>query len=705
MTNETDLRAAIPTFLEQLELTRRLAVYYPADHPAFAEGRRRLETVLDLPPGEELVQIRPSGFFIGEDPLHRPGSPARRFAAQLFAAGLVGVVIRSPLAEGDMGSLLDAITALPSRPGPDDREAFLEATEGMSSFRFLPLDASRFLSAGSGLISMAGRSLWEALVSGLTGGALGTSGEGGLTPGEMARLVEEAGDPTGFLELLVEHLLRLLGRAEERGAMVEGLGLIGSAEEMVRALSPDRQRLAGRLMVQHAAPPDSLAARLPEVLEPRLVLDGVEALIAGGIAVPSAVQRLVYQLAAPISEASDPWRRRGIPVDPDTIERARTLLQRIPDSPAATPETAASEPEEPWSARPEIARALEDGKPFSEALARSLGTGAVRGELTWILETVMAPEAGFGPTVRTAAQARLADVYVEHVELGEFDAALGIADRLSRAGDETALGRLSGPEGLSALLEALATWGKEQRRAVLAIVHRLGERFVPAILERLAEEKGLSNRKRLLEMVVAVGAPAIPYLREELTDERWFVVRNAVMLLRRLKDPRLAEEVRPLLEHGNPKVVAEAVLGTVAAGGREWIRGLDRLLRSGDPAWIHEGLVLASKLRHREVGRRIVEFVRGRTGVSLRDPVVLEAIETLGYFEGEEVEAELRRLAGLSTWRTTFRLTPVWTAVARAAARIPGEGGTRILERLASQKDPSSELARKLLAQRRGGSR
>ncbi len=702
MTETSDLRAAIPAFLEQLELTRRLAVYYPPDHPAFVEGRRKLGESLNLPPGEELVQIRPGGFFIGEEALHRAGSPARRFAGQLFSAGLVGLVLRSPIPQEEVETLVGGITALPARPGPDDREALLEAMAGASHVQLVPLDASRFLSSGSGLVSMAGRSLWQALVGGLTGGALGATGSGGLDPGEMARLVEEAGDPTGFLELLVEHLLRLLGRSEERGAMVEGLGLIGSAEEMVRALSPERQRLAGRLMVAHAAPPGSLAARLPEVLEPRLVLDGVEALITSGIEVPAAVQRLVYQLAAPASETSDPWRRRGLTVDPDTIERARTLLQRIPGTriePEAVPD---EEPETSWSERPGMAEALEVAPEFRERLERSLDSATVRAELTWILETTAAPGYGTGETLAGVSRRALTEVYFEHLELGEFDGALAIADRLVKSGDEDALARLAGPEGIVSLIEALAAWGKEQRRSVLAIVHRLGERVVPAILKRLAEEKGLSNRKRLLEMIVAVGAPAIPYLRNELTDERWFVVRNAAMLLRRLKDPELADHVRPLLDAGHPKVVAEAILGMVVAGDRDWIRGMDRLLGSEEAEWIHEGLALAPKLRHRTVGRRIAELVRSRGGAALRDPLTLEAIETLGYFEDETTVAELERLASLPGWRATFRLTPVWTAVARAASRLPGEAGTRILERLASQKDPSSELAARLLTQRKG---
>ncbi len=695
----------LASLLSELETVRRLARYYPPDHPAAAGRMERLEAVVSqLPPGEHLVQVRPQGFFAGDDELHRPGHPARRLAGELFAAGIVALVLRPPVPGQAMEELVRALAALPRRPGPADRTALLEAAGSLDGVELVPLDVSRFVFGKGGLAAASGRSLWRTLVTELTGGALGAEGEGGLDPREMARLVEAAGDPTGFLELLIERFLRLLGRAEERHAVVEGLGLIGSAEELVRALSPDRRHLAARLMVQHAAPPESLAARLPEVLEPELVLDAVEGLLASGIEVPAAVQRLVYQLAAPPAEARDPWRRRGLDLDPDTVDRARTLLQRIPgtvlDSGPVEPVGAA---EEPW--KPEVlASKLDAGEAsFVGRLREALRPRAVRQELEAALEAVLAGGAGAHPSLVSGIRRFMADGYFEHLELGEFRAARRIVRRLVEAGDEELLERLSASEGLEALLAALGRWGKEHRREVLGIVQVVGEGMVPAILARLAEEKNLSVRRRLLEMVVAIGRPAVPHLQVALHDRRWFVVRNALLLLRRLKDPDLGERARPLLDHGDPRVVAEAVLSLVAAGDPEWIRGLDRLLGSSDPRWLHEGAVLAGKLRHPEVGRRLVAVLRARTGTALREPVTLELIEVAGGFPLPEVEAELERLATLSQWRHRFRLTPVWEAVARAASRLPDPAGRRLLERLAGLRDPAAALARRFLARRGGG--
>ncbi len=203
-------------------------------------------------------------------------------------------------------------------------------------------------------------------------------------------------------------------------------------------------------------------------------------------------------------------------------------------------------------------------------------------------------------------------------------------------------------------------------------------------------------------MVVAIGQPAIPHLHSSLSDSRWFVVRNALLLVRRLRDPELANRARELVNHDDPRVVAEAVLSLVAAGDVGWVHGLDRLLASEDPGWFHEGVALAAKIRHPEVGKRLVTLSRSKTGAALRQPETLELIEALGAFPSAEVEEELTRLIGLAQWRLPFRLTPVWEAAARAAAKLPDPMGPRLLTKLARQRDASGQLAKRLLTQRKG---
>ena len=69
----------------------------------------------------------------------------------------------------------------------------------------------------------------------------------------------------------------------------------------------------------------------------------------------------------------------------------------------------------------------------------------------------------------------LVNRYFEHLELGEFTAAIEVAQDLLRHGRHTEIERLVDNEGLSALLEALGTWGKDRRAEVMMVVAMLGE--------------------------------------------------------------------------------------------------------------------------------------------------------------------------------------------------------------------------------------
>jgi HEAT repeat protein len=201
-------------------------------------------------------------------------------------------------------------------------------------------------------------------------------------------------------------------------------------------------------------------------------------------------------------------------------------------------------------------------------------------------------------------------------------------------------------------------------------------------------------------MVVAIGPPAIPQLHRLLDDDRWFVVRNAILLLRRLGDPDLAARMDELIEHDDPRVVAEVIRALAKSGDPRWLQVLQRLFLLDHPLAGKEALAAALQLRHPKVGELLLRLLERRRGTRLRDEETLDLIQALGGFPQPAVVEKLEKLASLSNWRYPFRLTAVWEAVAKAAARHEQPESDRVLEKIASQKDPAAEIARKLLEQR-----
>jgi hypothetical protein len=140
------------------------------------------------------------------------------------------------------------------------------------------------------------------------------------------------------------------------------------------------------------------------------------------------------------------------------------------------------------------------------------------------------------------------------------------------------------------------------------------------------------------------------------------------------------------------------------SGDPRWLQVLQRLFLLEHPRASAEAVTVASQLRHPKVGQLLLRLIQRRRGAHLRDDETIELILALGGFPQPEVVEELDRLASLSNWKYPFRLTPVWEAAAKAAARHGQPESDRVLEKIASHKDPAAELALELLEQRRESS-
>lgn len=106
---------------------------------------------------------------------------------------------------------------------------------------------------------------------------------------------------------------------------------------------------------------------------------------------------------------------------------------------------------------------------------------------------------------------------------------------------------------------SLALWPQDKCQEIFDLILQVGAPFVPLLLDRLGEEQDRSVRSRYLKLLGDMG----PIIRQEvlsrLSDERWHMVRNLIVLLRGLKDPSLMDIMEPLLQHPHERVRQEAL--------------------------------------------------------------------------------------------------------------------------------------------------
>lgn len=96
-------------------------------------------------------------------------------------------------------------------------------------------------------------------------------------------------------------------------------------------------------------------------------------------------------------------------------------------------------------------------------------------------------------------------------------------------------------------------------RLVSTLLCWSGEAAIARVFQLLAEEQVAANRFVLIRLAGRLGTPALESARQQLKDERWYVVRNACKILSELKDPDLPRQLAVGLRHTDERVQKAAL--------------------------------------------------------------------------------------------------------------------------------------------------
>ena len=98
----------------------------------------------------------------------------------------------------------------------------------------------------------------------------------------------------------------------------------------------------------------------------------------------------------------------------------------------------------------------------------------------------------------------------------------------------------------------------------------------------LGELKTIRARKSVIDALVVLGRKDIQTLAKSLDDQRWFVVRNIIYILRKIGDRRAIEYLLKTVRHGDIRVRKEVIKTLGELGGREVVQTLRECLDDAD---------------------------------------------------------------------------------------------------------------------------
>ncbi len=669
--------------LNDMETLRRFLRLYPGGHPSLqpAEARIAQSARALVQEGGLTLSFGPRQVFVDQEEIAIPAAaPAVRVVDLLFRLGLAGLRLELPEAGDGLPLLARRLASLHEPPGEQDREALLASAKEFPGVELVPIDLSKVELVGDDAAGGVGgsRLVWAELAQRLSRDGIFTMAgkvhEGDLTPGMVLDLLGKSTSPDSIFDHLFVQLGEIVRGAPEDERQVR----IGETREflgeLIGLLDPERQKLAIAAALRHVPLTEEELVGRDALVGLDLLLDAVELMELRQVAIPEVLARAIHRVAAPSGED-------GPQFPADAVGRARAILTRISSSEetAIAFETALPPLDVTWQS-----------EAWARELASSLEENSIRLHLVRVLTEAISLWPGEQVAHRSAL--RLGEEFVNALDIGDFETASKLAPLLA-ATRSSEVRQIAYENGVHAAVRALAAFDRQFHPTIGAILIALGDGALPAVLESLAVEESLVVRKRLLEVVARQGQRAIPYLRPLLDDPRWYVVRNAIFLLRHVGDQDMAGLLKSHLRDAKPQVLEEILKGLVAVEDPEWLTTLLHEVDSTDPERQAVAVNVASRIAHPSVVRALVERLRARIGLRLREPVAVELIQALGRLRDAGALPVLRQILELKQWRFPFALNSLRREAAVALAQLSGSEARRLARSLTQDRDPEVAAA------------
>ena len=167
------------------------------------------------------------------------------------------------------------------------------------------------------------------------------------------------------------------------------------------------------------------------------------------------------------------------------------------------------------------------------------------------------------------------------------------SDANARFLDEKVLATQTREVFMNEVLDNISLWGTGKYDEICTYIEEVGEPYAELLVERLAVEEQMALRKTWMKLLVELGSRAHPIILRGLDDERWYLVRNLLIVLGRQKEAIPLKAVQQLASHRHPKVRQEALRIIIRHNPATANRQLLKELSSGDKNAIQAAVAIA----------------------------------------------------------------------------------------------------------------
>jgi len=234
------------------------------------------------------------------------------------------------------------------------------------------------------------------------------------------------------------------------------------------------------------------------------------------------------------------------------------------------------------------------------------------------------------------------------------------------------------------VLDAPAQWGKEKDFYIVELIKRVGSPFVEPLLDRLASEEDRTLRYFYLDLLGELGTMVREPTIRRLKDNRWFLVRNLIILLKNLNDPTILPSLHALLDHPHPRVRLELMQTLIKFNDPIAERIILQEMDSPDTGRCLKAIALAGITRNRLVSQKLLEFLKQRGLGKTILPIKKASVHALGEIGDPSVLPALQDILKTRTFFRRHASSSLKLEIIKSLQKYPAGEASLILKSVAN---------------------
>lgn len=701
---------ALASLIIELNISRRNFKSYPKGHPviegAFQKVISHYNKLLEVR-DEISIGIAKDALMFGPNVLDKTNLVYRDFARVLFEHGIGVLTLRRGLTTKELENF-NIILGL--KREEINRHGGIEKLWDRAKILSLSITAIRYDLFGisdepdeEGAAGSSTEKIWERFTRGLMAGSLGRHHElpqGEADPAALAAMLnaryehaEQDSLEPASIQAINEFMRKECGRQTAHGS--DTMPYLKLAV-FISNLNPNlrRQFLNSTFDIQK---PDGtpITGNILENMPADAVLETLEDLNRNNDNVPPVIMSLLQKLSshAKAGQASPQIAEMS---ESDVQERMRTVFKEhaseefVPDCYQQQLNTMISHNQ---------IQKLQP-KDVTELLA-TVESSIVESRVSDIIMNLVTT-GGDSLQEREFFLQNLSDMFGFFLQIGDYGQLVKMIDRTN---DDTfpidlqyyLRENYARREFLDEILNGLTTWGKPRYSDINQLITKIRSPFIEVLLDHLATEENMSLRRFIMDRLIEMGPMTRVPIAIRLSDDRWFVLRNLIIILRAHSDVSIIPMIRPLTKHSNVRVRQEALSTLVmlhdAAAEKQVLRDLD----SEDREIQFAAISLAEKSRLPDIHKKLVAMLNKGGLTQIEYETKSAVVKALGEIHRGEALPEFAKILGSSSLFNGKILSRLKVDIIKALELFPSQTVAPLLERLCSGKDEVARQAQETL--------